>query len=583
MKAVVPHMKREFRKMTVRIALASLLLCALAAVRPARAQDDVVMKAMHDELDRSMKQLQLENLEKPYFISYRVVDSDSTNVSASFGALDSSGQGHSRRLTVEVRVGSYQLDNTNFFSFNFNQSAMVQEFNGTAELPLDDDYKELRRQIWLVTDATYKSAVEDLSKKRAALENKTDTDNTPDFTKETPAQTTVEAPPIQVDRTQWESTVRSLSALFRQMPDIYTSGVSLSAVNAYVRYLNSEGTQYTRQEPRITFNAHAATQAADGTPLDDFVWLYARSLAEVPSADELANRVRTLGQRLTDLRGAPEIDLYNGPVLVEGDAAPQLFRLIFVPDLLGERRPMMDNSLGMMRTTQGENPFIDKIGARVLPDFLSVTDNPTLANFDGKPLAGSCKVDEDGIPTREVKLVDKGILQTLLSTRDPVRGIEHSTGSRHDGQAAPSNVFVVADNGLTEDQLRAKFLEMVKQRNKEYGIVVRRMRNAQRPVLAWKLYADGHEELIHGVQFAGLNTTAFKDIAAASNSENLLTVEYRPQQAIGMISFGDEGYAPVTLAAPSFVLDDVTVRKIRGEISKPPIIPPPYFEGKERP
>ena len=64
-----------------------------------------------------------------------------------------------------MRVGSYQLDNTNFFSFNFNQSAMVQEFNGTAELPLDDDYKELRRQIWLVTDATYKSAVEDLSKK----------------------------------------------------------------------------------------------------------------------------------------------------------------------------------------------------------------------------------------------------------------------------------------------------------------------------------------------------------------------------------------------------------------------------------
>ncbi|SPE24938.1 hypothetical protein SBA5_470059 [Candidatus Sulfotelmatomonas gaucii] len=50
-----------------------------------------------------------------------------------------------------------------------------------------------------------------------------------------------------------------------------------------------------------------------------------------------------------------------------------------------------------------------------------------------------------------------------------------------------------------------------------------------------------------------------------------------------MISFGDEGYAPVILAAPSFALDDVTVRKIRGEISKPPIIPPPYFESKEQP
>ena len=120
------------------IAVASLLL-ALAAALPARAQDDVVMKAMRDELDRSMKQLQLENLEKPYFIAYRVVDSESTSVSASFGALDSSSQGRSRRISVEVRVGSYQLDNTNFFSFNLNMSSMVQAFNGTAELPLDDD------------------------------------------------------------------------------------------------------------------------------------------------------------------------------------------------------------------------------------------------------------------------------------------------------------------------------------------------------------------------------------------------------------------------------------------------------------
>ena len=216
----------------MKIAVASLLLAALACALPAPAQDDVVMKAMRDELDRSMKQLQLENLEKPYFIAYRVIDSESTSVSASFGALDSSNQGRSRRITVEVRVGSYQLDNTNFFSFNLNMSNMVQAFNGTAELPLDDDYNELRRQIWLVTDATYKKAVEDLSKKRAALENKVDTDNVPDFSKETPTQTAITAAPIHVDRAQWETEARDLSALFRAMPDIYTSSVSFSAGTA---------------------------------------------------------------------------------------------------------------------------------------------------------------------------------------------------------------------------------------------------------------------------------------------------------------------------------------------------------------
>ncbi|HKN22981.1 MAG TPA: metallopeptidase TldD-related protein [Terracidiphilus sp.] len=562
----------------MRIAVASLLLAALACALPARAQDDVVMKAMRDELDRSMNQLQLENLEKPYFIAYRVVDSESTGVSASFGALDSSNQGRGRRITVEVRVGSYQLDNTNFFSFTLNMSSMVQAFNGTAELPLDDDYNELRRQIWLVTDATYKKAVEDLSKKRAALENKVDSDRTPDFSRETPTQTAITAAPIHVDRAQWETEARNLSALFRSMPGIYTSGVSFSAVNAYVRYVNSEGTWYTREEPRVTFNARANTQAADGAPLEDSTSLYAQSLDGLPDSDALAARLHALGQRLQDLRASTEIQSYNGPVLAEGDAAAQLFRTIFLPNLLGVRRPMMDTTMGL-RNTQVENPFLDKIGGRVLPDFLSVTDNPTLAELNGKPLAGTCKVDEDGVATRETLLVDKGILKTLLTTRDPVRGIEHSTGSRHDGQAAPSNVIVTANNGLSQDDLRAKFLALLKQENKEYGIVLRRMRTSGQPITAFKMYQDGHEELIHGVQLSGLNAAAFKDIVAASKEQNMQTVEFRPEALMSIMSFGDEGFAPVTLAVPSLLFDDVTVRKLRGETSKPPIVPSPYAGG----
>lgn len=568
------------REKTIKIAASSLLLGALAFALPAPAQDDVVMRAMRDELDRSMKQLQLENLEKPYFIAYRVVDSESTSVSASFGALDSSSQGRSRRITVEVRVGSYQLDNTNFLSFNFNMSSMVQALGGTAQLPLDDDYKELRRQIWLVTDATYKKAVEDLAKKRAALENKVDSDRTPDFSKASPTQTAEAGTPVHVDRAQWEAEVRDLSALFRAMPDIYTSGVSLSATNSYVRYLNSEGTWYTREEPRVTFNAHANTQAADGAPLEDSTSLYAQSLEGLPDKDALTARVRALGQRLQDLRASSQMQSYNGPVLAEGDAAPQLFRLIFLPNLLGVRRPMMDTTLGM-RDTQAENPFLDKIGGRVLPDFLSVSDNPTLAEWHGKPLAGTCKVDEDGVPTRETLLVDKGILKTLLTTRDPVRGIEHSSGSRHDGQAAPSNVIVSAENGLSQEDLRARFLAMLKQENKEYGIVLRRMRTSGQPVVAFKVFQDGHEELIHGAQLSGLNAAAFKDIVAASKEQNILTTQIRPE-ALNILSvgLGDEGFAPVTLAVPSLLFDDVTVHKLRGENAKPPIVPSPFAAAK---
>ena len=556
------------------------IFCLFAASVALSAQGDVVQRAMHDELDRSMKQLQFDKLEKPYFISYRVIDSDSANVSASFGALDHSTQSRSRTFTVEVRVGDYKLDNSNYLSFNFNMSSMVQVFNGTTQLPLEDDYQELRRQMWLATDATYKKAVEDLSHKRAALESKNDNDAQDDFTHETPTQNTVNAPDVHADRTQWETEARTLSALARQMPDIFTSSVSFSATNSFIRYINSEGTTYTRHEPRATFNAHAATQASDGTPLDDSVWLYGRSIAEIPPADDLASRIRTLGQHLKDLRTASTIENYNGPLLVEGDAAPQLFRYIFAPDLLGTRRPLMDNAFAGQQTGQGENAFIDKIGARVLPSFLSVTDNPTIPEYKKTPLAGWCTVDEDGIPTRETKLVEKGILQTLLTTRVPVRGIDHSSGSRHAGQVAPSNLFVSADNGLGAAELRAKFLDLVQERKKDYGIVVRRMKSAQQPVLAWKVFPDGREELLRGVQLSGLNTSAFKEIVAASSEQNLLTLEFRPQPNLGNFSIGDEGYAPVTLAVPSLLFEDVTVRKIRGETPKPPVAPHPYFEGK---
>lgn len=549
----------------------------LAAAAPLLAQDDVVVKAMRDEMARSMGQLQLQNLEKPYFIAYRVVETSSTNVSSSFGALRQSSEFRLRRLGVEVRVGDYKLDNTNFFSPNYNMNSMTQVFNGAAQLPLEDDYKELRRQIWLATDATYKKAVEDLSKKRASLQNKNRTDDTPDFSKETPVTTTADLPAVHADRAHWETMVRSLSALFRQMPDIYTSQVSLSATNTFTRYVNSEGTSYVRHQPAVTMNASAATQAPDGTPLDDFAWDYAKSMAEFPAEAELASQLRALGQRLKDLRGASTLENYNGPVLFEGDGAAQIFRLNFLPALLGTRGFISDMSGMQQSANQGDNPFVDKIGARVMPDFLSVTDNPTLQEFNKTRLAGWCTIDDDGIPVRETKLVEKGYLKTLLTTRNPVRGIEHSTGSHHGGGPVPSNVFVTVENGLSAAELRAKFLDLVKQRNKEFGILVRRMRNATSPVLAYKVFPDGREELVHGTQFAGLNNAVFKEIVAASKEPNILTVEFRPRMTMPMMSPLDSGYMPVTLVVPSLLFEDVNLRKTRGETPKPPVADHPFF------
>jgi hypothetical protein len=121
------HSRAAIRRQEVRTGATSMtpkvlsaaVFCAVAVW----AADDPVMLAMRDELARSMKKLQLENLQKPYFISYRAVETAACSAQASFGALTSvfceppaAGQARSRNLGVEVRVGDYSRDNTSFFA-----------------------------------------------------------------------------------------------------------------------------------------------------------------------------------------------------------------------------------------------------------------------------------------------------------------------------------------------------------------------------------------------------------------------------------------------------------------------------------
>jgi len=353
-----------------------VLLLAAVLPTPAPAADDVVMKAMRDELNRSMQQLQLEQLEKPYFISYRVQEQTSLDTSATFGALISGGLARARYLLVQVRVGDYQSDNSNFMTYPPQANGLTE----TVLLPLDDDYQELRRQIWLTTDTAYKAALEMLSRKRAALENRKARKNLPDFSKETPATSLEAFSPIKMDLAQAEGLVRNLSALFRQSPDIYTSSASLGITDTRSWYLNSEGSAVTDETSAATLMATAQTQALDGTMLPDWVIVSARSLDALPKEFELAAKIRTMADRLTRVRQAPVVDRYNGPVLFDGVAGAEAFSQVFAPKLLAMRTPASDNPQMEAYAGQNVSRLQDRLGARVLPSFMSVVNDPTQAS-----------------------------------------------------------------------------------------------------------------------------------------------------------------------------------------------------------
>ena len=62
------------------------VLITFLAFSAVHAEDDILQRALRDELARSMQQLQLEDLERPYFISYRVREVKSKSSSATFGS-----------------------------------------------------------------------------------------------------------------------------------------------------------------------------------------------------------------------------------------------------------------------------------------------------------------------------------------------------------------------------------------------------------------------------------------------------------------------------------------------------------------
>lgn len=601
----MPHSSKGILMRSKYVGLALLALLMVAPGARAQQREDVVMKAMRDELARSVAQLQLKQMEKPYFIAYRVDEVADTRVSAALGALTDSRSVRNRLLGVEVRVGDYSLDSSNYLSFQSFSPYLSRMNRGMGRAPLDDSYQEIRRQLWLSTDAEYKKAVEDLTGKRSALQNRQRTEELSDFSKEQPTKFSEPPSAAAADLPALEQLARELSALFRQMPQVMTSSVEIGFRNDYVRYLNSEGTVFTRSEPLLRLEVRAEARAADGIPLKDKIEFYGRSPADLPPKERIEAAVSELGTRLESLRKAAVADRYSGPVLFEDRAAAEVFAQVFAPGLAAVRPPTSDNSQFEMLFQQISErmggSFQDRIGARVLPDFVTLVDDPRLEEYGGTKLVSSYKEDDDGVPSRETRLVEKGILKTLLTSRTPVQSIDHSSGNGRGGGAVPATLVLSSERSASNEELRKELLRRAKLRGYDYGIVVRRaggggldalLRMAamfggggKPPSSTWlevyKLFPDGHEERLRGAEPSEFVPAMFKDVVAVGNTPVVYTDVFIPKTtslSFGMAATRGEGPPLVSYVIPSLLFDEVTLKKATGPFPKPPVSRAPLFD-----
>jgi hypothetical protein len=362
-----------------------------------------------------------------------------------------------------------------------------------------------------------------------------------------------------------------------------------------IYYINSEGTEFVKTKQFTGFETAGASQCEDGMPIYNFYSAYADEPAKLPQKDSLRKATEILCKNLSKMYEVkPLEDSYSGPILFVGQASAELFAQVFAPNLVAQRKSLSEQGL---QSFSRYTAFQTKIGGRVLPEFISVYSSPLKKDFNNIPLLGYFKIDDQGVPAQNILLVDKGYLKTLLADRTPVKRILSSNGNDREGNPMFGNLEVIVDkkHNLTERQLKEKLIQLCKQRDLPYGIIVRKIMNQNifstvvsrltsfefkfsdeqstiKVVEAYKVYPDGREELIRGGELKGFTVQSFKDIIFAGDKPYLLN--FLAPTVSGSFS---GGYLGASIIVPSLLFEDGELKPVESDFPKPPFLKNPII------
>src|SRR5688500_2478628 len=238
-----------------------------------------VVSILQSELSRNVDVLKQQSV-PAYYAAYTLHDARSTQILASFGAIDRSDENRQRFATVEVRVGDYLLDNTHPIR---GDARALSPRLAQVTLPLSDDEKPIRLALWRATDRSYKQATEALTRVRTNVAAKVQDENpAPDFSREDKHEHSGSTVSYSLDTRAWEAKLRRVSAVFSEDPLVLRSQVSLTveADNRY--YVNSEGSQIVTGDVGSRIFIQGVTKAEDGMELPLYTSYFATSPDGLP-------------------------------------------------------------------------------------------------------------------------------------------------------------------------------------------------------------------------------------------------------------------------------------------------------------
>ncbi len=544
-------------------------------IRPAAAMaadEHPLLPLMQDELKLSMDKLVSPEGTKPYFIQYSVTDQKRLNVRATLGALISNDETHDRWLDVDLRCGDYKLDNTHQIR---GRGAGHEYGGGRTQLALDGDPTATRQRLWLATDTRFKDAVKRLGQVKANIKVMVEEEDlSDDFSKEAPNVKVEPWLEINCDKDALVNRMRKYSAMFRDHPLIYNSEVTLTGTTTNELIVSSEGSklQFGRSWWRI--GVRASTVADDGMELWQYTAFDAHSPDGLPDDATVVAAVDELIQQVLGLREAPIVEPYTGPAILRNRASGVFFHEIFGHRIEGHRQKDVD---------EGQT-FAKKIDQPVLPEFLSIVDDPSRKMWGDVELNGFYEFDEEAMAAQPVRLVDQGILKTFLLSRSPTRGFTKSNGHgrRQPGMrvvARQGNLIVESTKQIPFDELRGKLIEEAKRQGKDYGLLFEdisggftttRRRGPQAfkvlPIVVYKVFVDGRaDELVRGVDIVGTPLTCFSKILYTGDDPGIFNG----------VCGAESGSVPVSAISPSILVEQVEIEKKQKSQDRPPILSAP--------
>src|SRR6267154_1233978 len=457
------HRSRSIPLFCGLILLATVALAAVqaayAAPPDAQAKRSPLLAALQAELERSMKTLSA--LDPPaYYMGYTITETQRADVSGSNGALLNSNEARNRWLEVSLRTGKYELDN----SHKVGERQMASGGPGTS-VPIDDDAEVVRRAIWLETDKQYRAASEALIKIKTGKEIIVDSvvGRAPDFSPEDAHTFIGPQASLAVDRKPWEERVRAYTKAFRESPAIINSIVTFTAQAQNAYQVTSEGTQLQFGQIRYRLELFIQGKAPDGMDIDryyNFDWVEPK---DEPDDKAVYAAEATMRKELEGLVAAPINDPTVGPALLTGRAAAVFFHEVFGHRAEGHRQKDV---------AEGQT-FAKKVGEQILPPFLSIVDDTTMRRLGPTDLLGYYEYDDEGVRAHRVVLVDHGVLKDFEMSRSPLVGFDHSNGhGRRQLGASPvsrqGNLIVESNKTMTDAELRAKLIELIKQQGKQF-------------------------------------------------------------------------------------------------------------------